>query len=474
MYLVTLPSSVFSQGIDDAIRISRQGLNFNARSLGMGNAYSTIGDDFSALRMNPATLGLSQGATYTMSINTNGFLYSSNFYGSRTNFTTSNTTLSQAGLIFPVSLDSTRQAVFGVGFTQSRDFNNGGKYSGFNEGNSSFIALLVENPNDLARSLGLIYPTYDAAGGYLGDQAVLNGHFQESGYVLDAGNLLHISGGVSLQAAPGVFFGISGSYNLGTYDSDREFSAEDITGSYPDSLRTNPNDPTTAGFQAATYKDIHSTEYKGWDVRFGIVYRVENFIGVSASFKVPFAHSINETRYLSGSSSFASGTVIDVSPTPSTLDYRISPPYEVTVGAMTNISSVTGAAEVTYVDYTQMKLSGGVDFPMQSDINKRIKEEFTRVLNFNIGGEFKLPITSLIARAGAMYRPSLYKGDPSRYDQKFITLGFGINSSDLLFFDVGYMYGWRDQRKDEVQTADKTFEQTVQYHNALFSMKFVF
>ena len=95
-------------------------------------------------------------------------------------------------------------------------------------------------------------------------------------------------------------------------------------------------------------------------------------------------------------------------------------------------------------------------------------------MNLNAGAEFRLPWTGLSARAGAMYRPSPYKGDPSRYDQKFITLGLGINSSDRLYFDIGYMYGWRDQREDEVSTpTDNSFEQTVQYHNAMMSVKFV-
>ena len=68
-----IPEFLLAQpNVDDAIRISRQGLMFNARSLGMGNAYSTIGYDFSALRMNPATMGLGNEASYTMSVNTNG------------------------------------------------------------------------------------------------------------------------------------------------------------------------------------------------------------------------------------------------------------------------------------------------------------------------------------------------------------------------------------------------------------------
>jgi len=472
--LLSWPVSGFAQSIDDAIRISRQGINFNGRALGMGDAYSTIGYDFSALRMNPATMGLSERATYTMSVNSNSFHNSMSFFGSTTEFTSSNTTLNQAGFTFPVRLDSTRKAVFGFGYTQSKDFNAGGKYNAYNAGGASFTQLLAANPNDVAHTLGLTYPTYDAAGRYIGDATVLNGKFQERGYVLDGGNLVHLSGGVALQAAPGVFFGVSGSYNIGTFDTDREYTAEDIAGVYPDSLRTQPNDPRTAGFIDVTYRDIRASEYRGGDVRFGVIYRFENFIGISASFKIPIVHSVTGTKYLSGTSRFATGTVIEVNPVATPLSYKITPPYETTVGAMVNLWFLTGTAEATYVDYTQMKYSGGDDFTAQSDINKRIKDEFTRVLNLNIGAEFRLPFTGLSARAGAMYRPSPYKGDATRYDQKFLTIGLGINSSEILQFDLGYMYGWRGQRPDEIQTpSNSSVAQTIIYQNAIISMKFV-
>src|SRR5512135_1368934 len=121
-----VPEILLAQpSVDDAIRVSRQGLMFNARALGMGDAYSTIGYDFSALRMNPATMGLANEASYTMSINTNGSLYKSTFFGTQTSYTTTNTTLSQAGFAIPFRIDSTRRASFALGFTQDKDFNMG-------------------------------------------------------------------------------------------------------------------------------------------------------------------------------------------------------------------------------------------------------------------------------------------------------------------------------------------------------------
>ncbi len=200
-----------------------------------------------------------------------------------------------------------------------------------------------------------------------------------------------------------------------------------------------------------------------------------NFIGISTSFKIPSAHTISETRYLSGTTSFKTGLPIKIDDVVTTQKYTIKPPYEATVGAMANLWILTGTAEATYVDYTQMEVSGGPDVPERSTINKRIKEQFTRVLNMNIGAEFRLPFTGLSARAGAMYRPSPYKNDPGRYDQKFLTAGIGINSGDKLFFDIGYLYGWWDQQKSEGQTpVDPSVNQTISYNNVLLSMRFVF
>jgi len=474
--ILLVPGVLLAQpSVDDAIRVSRQGLIFNARALGMGNAYSTIGYDFTALRMNPATMGLGNEASYTMSVNTNGSIYNSNFFGSQTKFTTTNTTLSQAGFTIPFKIDTTRRATLALGYTQDKDFNRGGEYDGFNQGTSSFITKLAGSPNSVARSLGLIYPTFDQSGRYLGDQTILNGNFQEKGNVLDGGEMLHFSGGVSMEAITNVFFGVSASYNMGSYQSDGEFSATDSKNVFADTVRTVPTDSRTAGFKDASYRDIRNTEYRGWDIRFGLVYRLWNFLGISASFKVPFATTVDETRYLSGTSTFTSGGVINVDQTTFQQTYTIRPPYEATVGAMVNLWILTGTAEATYVDYTQMKVSGGPDVPERSTINKAIKDKFTRVLNLNAGAEFRLPFTGLSARAGAMYRPSPYAADPSRYDQKFLTAGLGINSGDKLFFDIGYLYGWWDQQKSEGETSvEPTVNQTLAYHNLLLSMKFVF
>ena len=75
-------------------------------------------------------------------------------------------------------------------------------------------------------------------------------------------------------------------------------------------------------------------------------------------------------------------------------------------------------------------------------------------------------------RAGGIYQPSLYKADPSRFAQKYVTAGVGINSHDFMHFDFGYAYGWRGEFRDE-QTGDaSSAERTIVSHNILLTMRF--
>ncbi len=462
-----------AQQISDALRVARQGLDFNGRALGLGNAYSTIGSDFSALRFNPATMALSKKASYTASWNTNAFQSSSDYYGTHTDFTVTSTPAGQIGFTFPFALDTTHNVVLGLGYTQPKDFDLGYKYEGVNGGSPSFIQVLAAREDPAARALGLSYPTYDSSGNFLGDHTILGANMFEKGYLLDEGGLTHFSFGASVEAAHNIFFGMSGSYNTGYYTSDLELSAADVNDFYPSGVQTIPGDLQTDDFIDTDYRVVRSKQYRGWDVRFGMLYRLANFIGVSASFKVPSSHKVEEEVFISGTSQFGSNRSIVVQETATASSYHFSPPSEVTVGAMANLWILTATAEASYVDYSAMKITSGAgDLPDRTEINKRIKDDLAAVVNLNAGAEFRLPFTGLSARAGAMYRPSPFGSDPARFSQKFLTAGLGINSNNMLQFDLGYAYGWYGENKNQQTDNSDGAEHTIAYHNVVFTLRF--
>jgi hypothetical protein len=295
----------------------------------------------------------------------------------------------------------------------------------------------------------------------------------EEGYLLDEGGLTHISFGASVEAAHNIFFGVSGSYNAGRYTSDLELFVSDINDAYPVGVLTVPGNLQTDGFAGADYRTVRDKKYQGWDVRFGMLYKLANFIGLSASFKLPNSHKVSEEIFVTGRSQFAANRSIVVPETKSTSTYFFKPPAEMTLGAMMNLWILTGTAEASYVDYAAMEITSGVgDLPERTAINKRIKDELAAVVNLNLGAEFRLPFTGLSARAGGIYQPSPYKADPSRYAQKFLTAGVGINSNNMMQFDIGYAYGWRGENKNQQTGNSSSAEQRTGYHTVLFTMRF--
>ena len=463
----------FGQQISDALRVSRQGVHFDARALGLGNTYSTIGNEFSAVRFNPATMALSRKFSYALTINSNAFRNSADYTGSNAVATTGSSSGSQAGIIVPFSLDSTRKLVIGLGYTKAKDYSLGYKYEGFTGSSPSFIEVLAERANPAAKDLGLSYSTFDSSGNFSGDRTILGPGLYEKGYLLDDGGLTHYSIGFSAEAAHNVFFGVSGSYNDGLYTSDLELSASDINDLYPTSTLTVPGNSQTAGFVSTDYRVVRQKRYSGWDVRFGLLYKLENFIGLSASFKVPSSHQVDEDMFVSGTSQFVGDRSVVVPETKSTSSYAFAPPVEVTVGAMMNLWILTAAAEASYLDYRDMAITSGVgELPDRTAINKRIKDELSAVLNMNAGVEFHLPFTGLTTRVGGIYQPSPYKADPARNGQKYLTAGFGVNANRQMYFDLAYAYGWRGENKDQQSGGNASAEQSITYHTVMFTMRF--
>jgi hypothetical protein len=473
LLLVGLHGSTFSQDISDALRLSGPGLTFSARALGMGNAHSTIGYDFSAVRLNPATLGNIRASTYSASINTNAFPGTSEYNQIESYFATTSTSFSQLGIAIPFMVDSSN-FVLSLGYTQSKDFNQSLKYGAFNPNPNSVIQELTAQNNEFMRALGLSYQDFDpVTNEYLGDKTIINGNLDESGFILDQGGLIHFSAGTGFELMPGVFFGASGSYTVGTYLSDREYYERDTQNNYDTTTQTNPADPRTRGFQQFYLHDVRDVEYSGWDFKFGVLYKFYNFVAISAAFKIPTAHSVSEIRNVSGFAEYEAGRLVNTQGMETETLYKVTPPYEATVGAMINLWILTGTLEATYVDYTQMTFSGGnIELPARTLAIKEVKERLTQVLNVNGGAEFRLPWTGLSARAGFMYRPSPFKDDPMEFDTKVVTAGLGINSNDRLMFDVGYAVGFWTQRGNQYGLEDLT--QEVVTHNVLISVKFAF
>jgi hypothetical protein len=188
---------------------------------------------------------------------------------------------------------------------------------------------------------------------------------------------------------------------------------------------------------------------------------------------MPGEHTVNDEVYIDGKSRFAGNTSLEIHEAAAGSSFTFLPPSEVTVGAMVNLWILTGTAEARYLDYSQTKITSGAgELPDRTALNKRIKDDLGAVVNLNLGAEFRLPWTGLSARAGFIYQPSQYKADPSRFARKFLTAGIGINSGDVMQFDLAYAFGWRGEHPSQ-QSADESGPPLdIQYNAVLVTIRF--
>lgn len=462
----------FEPNPSDALRLSQKGNIFDARALGMGNAHSIINDTYSATLMNPATLGLARRFTINTSFGVNLYSNEATFLNDKFLGEKTETILNQAGIVIPLVSDSaSNNFVISIGYNRSRDFNRVLKFSGFNSENNSLIQDLTSLNSYLPRDLLLSYSTFDpGTNEYLGDRTIFEGNLNQDGYVLEEGGVNHWSFGIAYEFAHNIFFGASVNYNVGTFLSDSEFTEADSENNYPDSLRTVPDNPLTAGFQSFYINDINDWVFNGVDFRFGILYKFFDFIGIGGSVKTPTISFIEEKHYFKGTSKFISGNTADVDTVISN-DYTITSPFEFTLAAAVNIFFLTGTAEVTYIDYTQMKFSDGLEVPDRSALNKQILDKYTQTFNVKAGAEFRLPFTGISARAGAMYIPYPVEDAPQEFDRKFLTAGLGLRSGEgAIEFNVTYVYGFWDQLSEDYGSSVPEVYQTIVSQNIIASL----
>src|SRR5512141_2601024 len=85
---------------EDALRLGIQGYGVGARALGMGNAYTGVASDYSALFWNPAGLAQLRYGEFSFGLSYLNNKDNSTFFGQSDSYSSSATNLNALGLVF--------------------------------------------------------------------------------------------------------------------------------------------------------------------------------------------------------------------------------------------------------------------------------------------------------------------------------------------------------------------------------------
>lgn len=428
-------TEIYSQNFNDALRLSYPGIGSSARALGMGNAFTAISNDYSATFFNPAGLGLVDRMEFTAGLSSNSLDNNSTFFNNTNEYTNSSTDLNQIGFVFPFP---TRRGslVFAAGFNQTTNFNNALQFNGFNNRNNSMVQALLGYQD---------IPWFLSLTDISGDNTPINGNLTQSGDLLEEGSINTGTLSFATEVSPNMFVGATINVLSGTYSSSRQYYEDDFDNYYGAGVLTDPDDPNTADFETFYLNDILDWDIAGWDMKFGILYKMRNFFTIGATIKLPSYYKITESYFVDATSEFGTGFIYDLDPDIlNGQEYKISTPFEYTLGGSFDVGPILLAADFKLIDYTQMEFTDGLHPADMSAINREIKDTFRSVVNYNLGMEYLVPVFNVKLRGGFIYQRSPYEGDPSKYDRKYVTAGLGFGARNMAF-DIGYSHGsWED------------------------------
>ena len=430
---------------EDALRLAVPGMGVGARALGMGNAYTGVANDFSAIYWNPAGLVQAEHGEFFMGMSflnnkNNGTLLSRDplgnvtLLGSPSSYSTNATNLNALGIVYPVPARR-GNLVLAFGYNRGSAFASGLSFSGFNS-KSTIIQYWAPDgkpypPNEsLAEKLALT--DIDTVTGTF--RGRIFGNLTQLGTVLESGGLNNwsVSGGVDM--AKDLSAGITLTYMNGSYRYDRTYREQDNQ-----RLHIAPYD-----LKQLTVNDFIDGEINGVRAKFGLMYRVPEKFRLGFAIQTPSSFNVKEKYGSDATSQFYSvvkgqdtyGPIVDRGSN----EYDVHTPWVFSAGASVLLRDLVLSGDVEYTDWTQLEFAKANDDLIA--MNKDFKTLFRGTLALRAGAEYDIRQIGVRVRGGFMLNPSPFQGDPSSFDQKYMTGGLGFLLGESAMLDLAYARGW--------------------------------
>jgi len=457
--------SVYAQFPEDALRLSYPGLSVGARSLGLGTAFTSVANDFSAVYWNPAGLGQMKMNEISMGLSYVSYGNTSTFFDNQQKFTNSSTSINSVGMVYP--FPTTRGSlVFAVGYGRQVDFTTGLAFMGLNPSSSivqSWAPDGARYPSDLSNNIAyqLYLANIDTINGVFDSK--LLGHLTQSGKVLEGGGLNTVSVAAASEVAKNFFIGGTLSFITGSYTYARNYYEDD----YGNQYTVRPFD-----FKSLTLNENIESDLSGVTVKLGILYKFNPMTRLGITVKTPSWITVRETYSQRASSLFDNGDNFSfIAADMVNNEYDVTTPFVFSAGISRNIQDLMLAADIEYTDWTQIEFRNASQNLL--DYNTTMKEIFKPTANFRLGAEYLFSDIGLSLRGGFAYLPSPYEGDPSSFARKYITGGLGFVVEDAVAIDIGYAHGSWDSYRVNYDASSKTNE-TVSTNNLIGTVSYRF
>ncbi len=457
-----LTTAISSQNRYDALRYSQHFYEGSARSLAMGNAFTSLGGDIGTLSINPASSAVYRYSEFQFTPSISRSNTESLYLGNNSNDAFSKFGVSSLGYVsyFNTSKRSAKLSGFNLSFAINKlnNFNNRYSVSG-RTSKSSWLS-------DVANSVGGIksseldiqkqndtYPYYSSGASWKGVLA-WNSNLMDllpdsdKDYIAATENIsgtsIVIGGNLDQNFTRETTGGVSEFIlNMGANMSDKFFFGASVgiqTLQYTDYQRYSEAAVNVADFNSKFKSFTHtynqSTSGAGINAKLGVIYLPVKGLRLGASISTPTYMSLSDEWDERINSRFSDGYSQSILSPLGNYDYIVTSPMNANLG-VSYVFGKWGALSADYeiVDYSSIKMdedgSNGANFNAE---NNAISNEFRCVNNFRFGMEIK-PVSSLALRAGYSYYQNPERNNG--YDNEYFSFGAGIRTKGGMFADFG-------------------------------------
>jgi len=361
----------------------------------MGGAFSAVGGDYSASYWNPAALTqirrteISGGISHLVRENISNF--NSQFF---TTDELSKTRLSEIGFAYPVPTFR-GSLVFSFGYNRTKNFDANFALDVFNGSPDDSIG---QSWNE--RELGML-------------------------------NSWTLAG--AMELSPQLSAGLGINVWSGTNDylfSEKENDIYDIW--------------TFDTFRA---DDRIESDFTGFNVTMGMLYKVNSAFQLSASISTPTTYTILE-KWSADTLTTYDDSDVESFRDDGRSEYKIQSPAKLTTGASLRIAGLILSGQFDFNNWSQIQYQSEPPFygESQESANEEIIETYVNTVRTRLGAELSLPGTGTQLRAGIISEPSPYAGDTAKNPREYVTFGLGFLLDKQTKLDIALVHGkWKEE-----------------------------
>lgn len=465
-------SSVSAQDITDAVRYSLDEIQGTARFRSMSGAFGALGDDMSAVSINPAGSAIFSKSHASISLSSLGINNDVNYLNGLNSSSESKFDLNQTGAAF-VFENSNKEAdwkkfVLSVAYDKTSNYEDNWFASGTNS--NSIDSYFLSYTTNQAVPFGVLKlqdgEVLEEAYADIGSNPNYGYGYQQAflGYysgIIDPLNLDNNTNNDNVDyvsnVAPGTFNqryqyaanGYNGkfAFNAATQYKDRLYFGLNLNShflnydKYTGLRETNSNTGSTVN--NLLFENSLFTTGSGFSFQLGTIAKLTQEFRLGLSYTSPTWYTINEELVQNIDSNNADTDIGYISNIRTIFpDYKLQTPGKITG----SLAYVFGEKGLISFDYS-LKDYGSTKFKPTSDSyfsaqNNGINDNLTAASTYRVGGEYRFKSASF--RGGYRFEESPYKNTDFYGDLSGYSLGLGYNFGN---FRVDFAY---DQAKRNV------------------------